>query len=110
MIRKTVTSLPAVAALLVFAHLASATNAMAAGQNLSHLINVVAKQHMLTQMMSKESLLVALEVDKARNLHNLRSNQVFFDRVLQGLRYGDITLGVPGTRRPEILEQLQYGR
>lgn len=106
MIRKTVTSVPAVAALLVLGHLISATNAIAAGQNLSHLINVVAKQHMLTQMMSKESLLVALEVDKARNLHNLRSNQAFFDRVLHGLRYGDITLGVPGTRRPEILEKL----
>lgn len=79
---------------------------MAAGENLSQLINVVAKQHMLTQMMSKESLLVALEVDKARNLHNLRSNQAFFDRVQQGLRYGDITLSVPGTRRPKILEKL----
>jgi hypothetical protein len=106
MIRRTVSKLPAIAALLVLAILIPATNAMAAPQHLSHLINVVAKQHMLTQMMSKESLLVALEVDKSRNLDNLKSNQIYFDRVLQGLRYGDINLGVPGTRRPEILEKL----
>ena len=70
------------------------------------VINLSGKQRMLTQKMSKESLLVALNVDTQDNLTNLKNTSALFDRTLKGLRNGDSELGLPPTTDKRILRQL----
>ena len=72
----------------------------------STVINLSGKQRMLTQKMSKEALLVALDVNKAENLSNLKSTRDLFDKTLKGLRNGDDSLGLPPTKKPKILDAL----
>lgn len=70
------------------------------------ILNLSGKQRMLSQKMSKEVMLVALEVDKAKNLENLAQTSKLFDVTLKGLRDGDKALGLPKTSAKRILRQL----
>ncbi len=70
------------------------------------VLNLSGKQRMLTQKMSKEILLVALENDSQKNLDNLTKTSGLFDRTLKGLRNGDGDLGLPPTSSDRILRQL----
>ncbi|MEL6712707.1 MAG: type IV pili methyl-accepting chemotaxis transducer N-terminal domain-containing protein [Planctomycetota bacterium] len=70
------------------------------------VLNLSGKQRMLTQKMSKEALLVALDVEKAGNLASLEKTAALFERTLTGLRDGDDGLGLPGTESRRILKQL----
>jgi hypothetical protein len=70
------------------------------------VINLAGKQRMLTQKMSKEMLLIYLNHDKENNLLNLRKTSSLFDRTLLGLRDGDEDLGLPNTKEPHIVKQL----
>ncbi len=70
------------------------------------ILNLSGKQRMLTQKMSKEMMLVALGVDKAANLNNIKKTAGLFDKTLKGLRDGDIDLGLPQTSSKRILKQL----
>lgn len=71
------------------------------------VLNLSGKQRMLTQKMSKEILLIALDVDKAENLANLTATAALFDRTLNGLHHGDEDLGLPPTVSPRIVRQLE---
>ena len=66
----------------VFAVLAFASFVGSANANYNRVINLAGKQRMLTQKMTKEFLLFALEVDQAKNLRSLRATRNLFDRTL----------------------------
>ncbi|MCB1762556.1 MAG: type IV pili methyl-accepting chemotaxis transducer N-terminal domain-containing protein [Gammaproteobacteria bacterium] len=70
------------------------------------VLNLSGKQRMLTQKMSKEIMLVALDVDKAANLNNLAATASLFDKTLKGLRDGDTDLRLPETSNGRIRRQL----
>ena len=70
------------------------------------VLNLSGKQRMLTQKMSKEMMLVALDVDKAANLANLEKTSALFDKTLKGLRNGSDKLRLPPTSSKRILRQL----
>lgn len=70
------------------------------------VLNLSGKQRMLTQKMSKEVMLIALNEDKATNLKNLKNTSALFDKTLKGLRDGDGDLGLPITSSSRILRQL----
>ncbi|MEM0909661.1 MAG: type IV pili methyl-accepting chemotaxis transducer N-terminal domain-containing protein [Pseudomonadota bacterium] len=70
------------------------------------VINLSGKQRMLTQKMSKEVMLVALDIDKEKNLKNLQATSSLFDKTLKGLRNGDADLKLPATTSPKIIRQL----
>ncbi|MEN8177502.1 MAG: type IV pili methyl-accepting chemotaxis transducer N-terminal domain-containing protein [Pseudomonadota bacterium] len=70
------------------------------------VLNLSGKQRMLTQKMSKEIMLVALDMDKASNLANLAKTSALFDKTLKGLRGGSEELRLPPTSSGRILRQL----
>ncbi|MEG3638939.1 type IV pili methyl-accepting chemotaxis transducer N-terminal domain-containing protein [Magnetococcus sp. PR-3] len=70
------------------------------------VLNLSGKQRMLTQKMSKEVMLIALDVDKAANLTNLKGTAALFDKTLKGLRDGDADLKLPPTNTKRIRRQL----
>jgi len=86
---------------------AGAGPGLAQTKSLNHVINLAGMQRMLTQKISKESLLVALGIDRDENLLNLEKTRTLFDRTLKGLRNGDALLGLPPTTEPEVLDQLR---
>ena len=75
-------------------------------QGLAATLNLSGKQRMLTQKMSKEFLLVAYGHEVENNRLNLLETYTLFERTLKGLRVGDDTLGLPGTKQESILQQL----
>ncbi|MRI83000.1 MAG: hypothetical protein C6I00_01140 [Nitratiruptor sp.] len=72
-----------------------------------HVINLAGKQRMLTQKMSKEALLAALNQGSQQNLGQLRSDMELYDRTLQGFKKGDAELGLSATTNPEVLAAIQ---
>ncbi|WP_028864835.1 type IV pili methyl-accepting chemotaxis transducer N-terminal domain-containing protein [Psychromonas aquimarina] len=70
------------------------------------VLNLSGKQRMLTQKMSKEILLIALNENKAANLVNLENTSTLFDKTLKGLRDGSSELRLPPTSSSRILRQL----
>lgn len=70
------------------------------------VLNLSGKQRMLSQKMSKEIMLVALDMDKASNLANLAKTSALFDKTLKGLRNGSEELRLPPTSSGRILRQL----
>jgi hypothetical protein len=82
----------------------SATSAMAF--DYKKTINLAGKQRMLTQKMSKEAALIALDVNKDANLGNLKNTRDLFDKTLAGLKDGDADLGLEKTKKPKIRKQL----
>lgn len=94
--------------LFVFSHLfTSASYAQQiSAEQYGTVLNLSGKQRMLTQKMSKEAMLIALNIDKQSNLSHLQSTSSLFDRTLTGLRKGDSELGLPPTYSRRILRQL----
>ncbi len=70
------------------------------------VLNLSGKQRMLTQKMSKEILLVALNNDAEKNIQNLAATSGLFDKTLKGLRDGDASLKLPATSNTRIVKQL----
>lgn len=70
------------------------------------VLNLSGKQRMLTQKMSKEVMLIALDVDKDKNIQNLTATAALFDKTLKGLRDGDASLNLPPTTSKRIIRQL----
>lgn len=93
--------------ILIFALFMSLpTHAVASGYDHNRVINLAGKQRMLTQKMTKEALLIALDIDAQINLKNLKSSYDLFDKTLKGLRDGDSELGLSETVQPNILNGL----
>ncbi len=74
---------------------------------LAVVINLSGRQRMLTQKMTKEYLLVALDIAPAANREKLKRTMVLFDRTLGGLLDGDDAQGLPPTTDPAIRAQLR---
>lgn len=70
------------------------------------IINLSGRQRMLSQKLTKELLLTALNVDAASNLQNAVKTAGIFDKTLHGLRDGSKELGLPPTQDKAILSQL----
>lgn len=79
---------------------------IAADVDYSKIINLAGKQRMLTQKISKEVLLVSLDVDWMQNIEHLKKTRGLFDKTLKGLRNGDDELGLPPTKKPRIVSGL----
>jgi len=90
----------------VFAGLTSVAVAGPTSAEYGVVLNLSGKQRMLTQKMSKEILLIALDVDKDGNLANLKNTSSLFDKTLKGLRDGSEELRLPPTSSGRILRQL----
>ena len=71
------------------------------------ILNLSGRQRMLTQRMSKQMLLIALEVERPIYLERLKRTAALFDRTLHGLRDGDVEAGLPRTTAKPILEQIK---
>ncbi len=69
-------------------------------------VHLTGELSMRSQMISAETLFVALGVDSERRLHVLEDSCAFFERILAGLRRGDESLGLPAVQSPEALAQL----
>lgn len=69
------------------------------------VINLAGRQRMLTQKMTKEYLLVALEIDARENRKNLAGTMALFDATLKGLLDGNDRL--PPAKDPAIRAQLK---
>lgn len=76
------------------------------GLNAGVVINLAGKQRMLSQKMSKELLLIALNHQVADSKAELRGTYALFDKTLKGLRDGDSDLGLPSTKDEAIVKQL----
>ncbi len=70
------------------------------------IINLSGKQRMLTQMMSKQVVLIALQFETDANVEKLALSSTLFARTLKGLRDGDTDLRLPATTNQEILTKL----
>ncbi|MCP4410393.1 MAG: hypothetical protein GY807_22135 [Gammaproteobacteria bacterium] len=70
------------------------------------VLNLSGKQRMLTQKMSKEIMLIALDIESEKNLVNLKKTSGLFDKTLEGLRNGSKELRLPSTSSRRILRQL----
>jgi len=70
----------------------------------NRLINLIDRQGMLLEKMSKETLLIALKVDTPKHLKALQRTRDEFDRTHLGLRKGDADLGLAPTESPAVLD------
>jgi hypothetical protein len=70
------------------------------------VLNLSGKQRMLTQKMSKEMMLIALNHEAELNQKNLAATSSLFDKTLKGLRDGDRELQLPPTVSKRIIKQL----
>jgi len=70
------------------------------------VLNLSGKQRMLSQKMSKEVMLVALNMDAESNISHLKKTSSLFDKTLKGLRNGNKQLRLPPTSSARILRQL----
>lgn len=70
------------------------------------VLNLSGKQRMLSQKMSKEVMLINLNIKKDENLTNLKATSSLFDKTLKGLRDGDASLKLPPTTSRRILRQI----
>ena len=70
------------------------------------VLNLSGKQRMLSQKMSKEMMLIALNHEVDKNLESLAATSSLFDKTLKGLRDGDADLRLPPTASDRIIKQL----
>ncbi|MDH3792543.1 MAG: type IV pili methyl-accepting chemotaxis transducer N-terminal domain-containing protein, partial [Rhodospirillales bacterium] len=82
------------------------TGPLVAEYDLKRTISLAQGQAVLAEKMSKELVLVALEVDTERNLKNLESSRALFERTLKGLRDGDAGLGLPRSTSRDFIDNL----
>jgi hypothetical protein len=106
MTKKAATARAFLVAALALAMTFLVESSFAAGARNNHVVKLAGMQRLLTQKMSKEILLVALGIDAKNSVRELRESHDLFDRTLRGLRDGDVTLGLPETKSPKVLERL----
>jgi len=70
------------------------------------ILNLSGKQRMLTQKMSKQVVLIALQFESDDNVDKLAVSSELFTKTLMGLRSGDADLRLPITTNDDILAQL----
>lgn len=70
-------------------------------------VNLAGKQRMLTQKISKESLLISLKIEPEKNKKNLEETAKLFAQTLIGLQVGDKSLGLTKTVNQDVLKQFE---
>ena len=95
---------PALAALLVLCLLSSPGRSEQVDYD--RVIDRADQQRLLLEMMSTESILVALEVDAESHLKKLKRTHRLFNEVRVGLREGNAALGLPPAESSEVLDKL----
>jgi len=68
----------------------------------NHTLNLAGKQRMLTQKMTKLSLLISLNIDKKKNIDRLIKADTLYEKTLKGLQLGDPTLNLHENKNREI--------
>lgn len=76
------------------------------GKQMGVVINLSGRQRMLTQKMSKEMLLIYLDVEPKQNRLNLGNSAILFSDTLKGLIHGDKSVNLSKTTDPDILKQM----
>ena len=76
-------------------------------KELAIAINLAGKQRMLTQKMSKESLLIYLNIDKKEDAKKLKQSYTLFDKTLNGLLYGDKDLNLVPSNDKKVEAKLK---
>lgn len=94
-------------ALAVLAAIGPAERASAQTMDLDHALGLAEQQSALSQRMAKEIVLIALDYNPRENVRNLEFNHDQFNRILNGLRYGDIELALLPANDPDVLENLE---
>ncbi|NOZ91092.1 MAG: hypothetical protein GXO60_07410 [Epsilonproteobacteria bacterium] len=74
---------------------------------LKRLVNLSGKQRMLTQRMTKLSLLVSSGIDKENNIEKLKKFSSLYDRTLKAFKNGDKELECTPIKNPVIDEQIE---
>ena len=69
----------------------------------NHLINLAGKQRMLTQMMTKEALLVSLHIDTQKHAKLLEKSRALYDKTLRAFAKGDKTLDIEAVQNPKLV-------
>lgn len=97
------------AAIVVTAAILSAATppVWAQAVDFDHVIAVAGSQAVASQILAKDALLVALDIDRDARLASLRDRQAAFGLTLQGLRDGDQSLGLPAAATAEISTELE---
>ncbi len=70
-------------------------------------INLAGRQRMLTQKMTKELLLISLNIEPKANRKNLKKTVALFADTLKGLQKGSKKLGLPAPPNKAIAAQLK---
>jgi len=81
-------------------------NFMNKNSMLKRLINLSGKQRMLTQRMTKLSLLVSLNINKKENKKRLVKFSSLYNQTLQAFKNGDKELNCKPIKNPSINEQI----
>ena len=76
-------------------------------KELAIAINLAGKQRMLTQKMSKESLLIFLKINPKENAKKLKQSYTLFDKTLKGLLYGDKDLNLVPSNDKKVEAKLK---
>jgi len=76
-------------------------------KELAIAINLAGKQRMLTQKISKEALLISLDIDKEENKKKLEKSVKLFDKTLNGLIYGDKDLELAPSKDKKVEAKLK---
>lgn len=71
-----------------------------------HVVEQAERQRMLLEKMSKESVLLALQINPVEYLAELKKSQERFNAVRLGLRDGDPALGLPTATNQEVSRRL----
>ena len=81
-------------------------NMMENDNKLSYTINLAGKQRMLTQRMSKISLLISLGMESKEHQKKLETFSKLYDKTLKGLKSGDTELKLSATENADVLKQI----
>ncbi len=76
-------------------------------KELATAINLAGKQRMLTQKITKESLLLYIGIDIEKTRNSLKESSALFDKTLNGLLNGDKNLGLVKSNNHKIEAKLK---
>ena len=76
-------------------------------KDLAVSINLAGKQRMLIQKMTKEAFLIHANLEKEKNIDNLKNSSQLFDKTLKGLMVGDKSLNLVPIKEESIEKQLK---
>lgn len=73
---------------------------------LKKIVNLSGKQRMLTQNMSKLTILISLNVKKEQNIETLKKLSSLYNSTLMAFKNGDSEMGIPKATNEKVVEQI----